>query len=69
MYKPGQVNYIVDSINAAYPREDGKLVCIHHAFVNHKDNESARAPYHFHLQIPLAWKNLNYIRDKTYERP
>lgn len=42
-----QVNFLTSAINTMYPRSDGKLVCIHHSFHG--------MPYHFHLQIPLAW--------------
>lgn len=47
LYTDDQVKHIVDSINSTYPRDDGKLVVIHHSFQG--------APWHFHLQCPFAW--------------
>lgn len=56
LYTDDQVEFLVNAMNLQFPREDGKLVCIHHAFVNHKKADSGRAPYHFHLQIPAMWR-------------
>lgn len=46
-FTPEEVNYITTDINNRYPREDGKLVCIHHSF--------GGGPMHFHFQIPYNW--------------
>jgi len=56
LYTDDQVKFLVNAINLKFPRQDGKLVCINHAFVNHKKPESGRAPYHFHVQIPALWR-------------
>lgn len=56
LYSPDQVEFLFKAMNLRFPRGDGKLVCIHHAFVNHKKADSGRAPYHFHLQIPAIWR-------------
>ena len=46
-YTAGQVRHIVETMNAEFPREDGKLVCIHHSFCG--------GMLHFHLQVPVDW--------------
>lgn len=56
LYTPDQVEFLYKALNLKFPRGDGKLVCIHHAFVNHKKPDSGRAPYHFHLQFPAIWR-------------
>jgi hypothetical protein len=43
---------LLQFINEKWPRNDGKLTCIHHSF--------SGAPHHFHLQIPTL--------TKTYEK-
>lgn len=43
LYTDAQAEEIVRTINAKYPRKDGKLVCIHHCFNGGR--------LHFHLQI------------------
>jgi hypothetical protein len=58
LYTPAQASMLVNAINKKFPRTDGKLVCIHHAFTNHLEKDSKRAPYHFHCQIAWAWKNV-----------
>lgn len=47
LYTADEINQIVGHINECYPRDDGKLTCIHHSFQG--------MPYHFHIQIPLKW--------------
>jgi hypothetical protein len=47
LYTTGQVLAIVTDIKRKYPRDDGKLTCLHHSFQG--------GLYHFHLQIPIAW--------------
>lgn len=47
LYDPDDVNYLTSTLNNEYPRNDGKLVCIHHSFNG--------GMYHFHLQIPESW--------------
>jgi hypothetical protein len=56
LYTDDDVKFLVEAMNSHFPRQDGKLVCIHHAFTNHKKPDSSRAPYHFHLQIPVLWR-------------
>lgn len=58
LYTPAQVTLLVTAMNKKFPRNDGKSVCINHAFTNHLVPESKRAPYHFHIQIPWAWKEV-----------
>jgi len=47
-YTVDQRKELLESINSLYPRNDGKLVLIHHSF-------KADWPEHFHLQIPSDW--------------
>lgn len=47
LFTPDEAKALVDAINLAYPRTDGKLVAIHHSFHG--------APMHFHLQIQASW--------------
>lgn len=47
IFTPEATEFIVSRLNALYPRDDGKLVCIHHSF--------CEGPFHFHLQIPASW--------------
>lgn len=56
LYSQDQVARILSSMNSIFPRTDGKLVLIHHSFVNHEDPGSVPSPAHFHLQIPWEWK-------------
>lgn len=67
LYTPVQVDLIVNTINAKFPRDDKKLVVIHHAFVNHSETASARAPFHFHIQIPFSWKKDSRSFFKVHE--
>lgn len=53
MYTKEQANAICQFINAKFPRNDGKLTCIHHSF---KGKE-----IHFHLQLPVYIKQLSRI--------
>lgn len=46
-FTPDEVLLLLESANVAYPRTDGKLAAIHHS--------ANGDPFHFHLQIPLAW--------------
>lgn len=41
---------IIKSLNAKYPRTDGKEVCIWHSFKG--------GPHHFHIQIPADPKSI-----------
>ena len=43
LYTDEQVSSIVNAVNAKFPRDDGKLTCIHHSFNG--------GPLHFHIQI------------------
>ena len=47
LYTIETVEEIVNYINDQYPRQDERLVCIHHSF--------GGGPAHFHLQIPYSW--------------
>lgn len=47
LYPIETVEYIVDTLNKRFPRDDKRLVAIHHSFKGGK--------YHFHLQIPIVW--------------
>lgn len=40
---------ICEAVNRKFPRRDGKLVAIHHSFED--------GPRHFHLQIPIEWRD------------
>lgn len=51
LYTSEQVSALVKGVSQRFPRKDGKQTIIHHAFLNHADINSRRAPYHFHLQI------------------
>ena len=43
LYPQEVVDQIVNSINLAYPRDDGRVTCLHHSFLG--------GEFHFHLQI------------------
>lgn len=60
LYTDAEALDIVAKMNARFPRKDGRLVCIHHAFTNHANPAAGRAPYHFHLQISYEWA-LDYM--------
>jgi hypothetical protein len=47
LYPIETVDHIVNTLNAKFPRTDGKPVALHHSFKN--------GAFHFHLQIPIAW--------------
>jgi hypothetical protein len=47
LYTDEQVSDLVSAMNLAFPRADGRLVCIHHSFQG--------GPMHFHFQIPISW--------------
>ena len=47
LYSQETVDAIVNEINSRYPRNDGKLVCLHHSFKGE--------PSHFHLQCDYDW--------------
>src|ERR1035437_883725 len=47
LYNQETIEEIVSEINKTFPRNDGKLVCIHHSF--------NQMPFHFHLQIMASW--------------
>lgn len=47
VFNENQIKRLVKEMNEEFPRTDGKKVCIHHSFDG--------GPYHFHLQIPVAW--------------
>jgi hypothetical protein len=51
LYTDAQAEELVKKIELDFPRRDGKLTIIHHAFIRHDDILTSRAPYHFHIQI------------------
>ncbi|HXD22645.1 MAG TPA: hypothetical protein VN613_04745 [Gemmatimonadaceae bacterium] len=54
LYTPEQVQEILDTLNKEFPRNDDKSVAIHHSFDG--------MPFHFHLQVPIAWLSAEEIR-------
>lgn len=55
LYTDAEALQLVEAMNKRFPRTDGRLVCIHHAAINHSIPNGPRAPYHFHCQIPYLW--------------
>lgn len=47
LYPIEVVDHITNMINTKFPRNDRKLVAIHHSFKH--------GPFHWHLQIPSTW--------------
>jgi hypothetical protein len=54
LYPIETIEYMVDAINKKFPRNDKKLVAIHHSFQH--------GPFHLHLQIPVAWMTNQEIK-------
>ena len=48
LYTPDQRDYMVNYMNALYPRNDEKPTCYHHSFNN--------GPAHFHIQLAVFTK-------------
>lgn len=66
LYTADQIKHLVEAMNKLFPRDDGKLVCIHHAFVDHNHPENGAGQFHFHLQIPYKWKYSPTIQPIPY---
>jgi hypothetical protein len=47
LFEPAEAQYIVDTINHAYNRQDSFKTCLHHSY--------AGGFWHFHVQIPAKW--------------
>lgn len=48
IYSEDQVKHLVSFMNEAFPRNDGKVTCIHHSFNG--------GPHHFHIQLASSTK-------------
>jgi len=48
LYSEDQVKHLVEYMNNLYPRNDGKVTCIHHSFDG--------GPLHFHVQLATLTK-------------
>lgn len=48
LYSEDQVKHLVEFMNKLYPRNDGKVTCLHHSF--------AGGPHHFHIQLATLTK-------------
>ncbi len=49
LYTSEQALFMVNNINMLFPRDDGKMTCIHHSF--------GGGPLHFHLQVKYGVDN------------
>lgn len=59
LYTDEQVKFLLDSINNAWPRSDGKKTIIHH---KGSDNQ-----HHFHIQAPSNFAVLKQPKDSQAE--
>ena len=58
LYTDEQVKYLVEFMNNQFPRNDGKVTCIHHSF--------AGGPHHFHIQLATLTKTYGpSVQSKT----